>query len=48
MKLIYLRLIAEVIEDNNLVPKNYKETLKIPHWQEAINEEYKVLMENKT
>lgn len=39
-------LIAKVIEDNTLLPKNYKEAFKIPYWQEAMNEKYKALIDN--
>lgn len=41
-------LIAKVIENNEITPKNYKEVLQIPHWQNAMNEEYKALVDNNT
>jgi len=41
-------MIAEVIKDNQLTPKNFKDAFKILHWQKAMNEEFKVLIENKT
>lgn len=41
-------LIAEVIKDFDLLPKNYKEALTIPHWHKVMDEEYKALKDNNT
>lgn len=39
---------AKVLEDKQLTPKNFKDTLKIPKWQKAINDKFKALIDNET
>lgn len=41
-------LVTEVIENNELLPKNYKEAPTIPHWHKAMNKEYEALLDNNT
>lgn len=41
-------MVVATIENNELLHKNYKEALKVSHCQEAIESEFKALMNNKT
>lgn len=41
-------LISEVIEDNQILPKNYKEALLIPKWKDSMDGEFKTLLDNNT
>lgn len=48
LKDISKALITEVVQDNSLTPKNYKEALLNPKWHEAMKDEHKALINNNT